>query len=335
MKIKSSFLILSTFLIACEPDRIDPKADCASSDLAVTVTNVVGASCSTNDGSISVSGSGGEAPYQYSLDEDNFQEEAVFADLSVGNYTITIKDANDCTATVESTVNNSAGFSIEASAEATNCTANDGSISVTPSGGEGPFQYQLDNGAFVDSGTFEDLAEGNYTITAKDANGCEAVTQVSVENAVSLEVALTTQTAGCGTSNGSITVSVDGGNEPYQYKIGNGAFGNSNIFNGLAVGNHNITVMDASGCNESISGKILSGIKFSSSISAIIANNCATSGCHNGSQSPDLSSFNGIQANAAAIKTATANGNMPKNGSLSQAQKDAIACWVNDGAPNN
>ncbi|MEQ1747385.1 MAG: HYR domain-containing protein [Saprospiraceae bacterium] len=52
----------------------------------------------TTDGSISANASGGTPPYQYALGGGGFQNNAVFGNLGVGTYTITVKDANGCTA---------------------------------------------------------------------------------------------------------------------------------------------------------------------------------------------------------------------------------------------
>jgi len=335
MKISSPFLILTLILFSCEPDRIEPIIDCETSGLSITVTNVVGSSCVGADGSISVAGSGGKAPYKFSISGSAPVSDSIFTNLASGSYTITIQDVNNCFSNAEATVNNSAGFTINATSEETSCTANTGSITITTIGGQAPFQYKLGAGNFGDSNTFENLAEGNYNVTSKDANQCQASTQVSVVKAGNLAISLSVQDAGCGTSNGRVTANVTGGVGPFEYKLGNGTFGSSNTFSNLSANSYNVTVKDAEGCTESGSAKVLSGVKFSTSISSIISTNCATGSCHGGSQSPNLSTFDAIKQNAASIKSVTANGSMPKNGSLSQAQIDAIACWVNDGAPNN
>ena len=65
-------------------------------------------------------------------------------------------------------------------------------------------------------------------------------------------------------------------------------------------------------------------------------NNCAVSGCHNGTQFPDFRSLSNIQQNKDQIRQRTQTGNMPPNGrSLTQQQIDLIACWIDDGALDN
>jgi len=67
--------------------------------MTFTVTPASPSCNGTTDGSLTVSGvSGGQAPYQYALGNDPFQNSPVFGGLGVGTYTITMKDADGCTA---------------------------------------------------------------------------------------------------------------------------------------------------------------------------------------------------------------------------------------------
>lgn len=215
------------------------------------------------------------------------------------------------------------------------CNLATGTISVTASGGSGELKFQLNNGDFLETDSFSELPAGSYQVTVKDENNCTATLSVSIVNLDGLNISTSTTDAGCGTSNGSITVTGFDGQEPYSFKINNGNFQASNMFQNLAAGNYQITAKDATDCETTTTVSIKTGISFSSSVQAIITNNCAVSGCHSGTQSPDFRNFNTIQANAARIKTRTGNGSMPPNGTLTQAQINAIACWVDDGALNN
>jgi hypothetical protein len=79
-------------------------------------------------------------------------------------------------------------------------------------------------------------------------------------------------------------------------------------------------------------------VSLSDDIQPIINANCAIPGCHSGNQSPNLSSAQGIIGNAARIRAVTQGGIMPpanSGRSLSDEQIQAIACWVDNGAPNN
>ena len=81
-------------------------------------------------------------------------------------------------------------------------------------------------------------------------------------------------------------------------------------------------------------------ISYSTDIEPIIANNCATSGCHQAG-----GNGNGIFTNYAGLKAKVDNGSlhnrvvvvrdMPPNSSLPECQVDKIDAWINAGAPNN
>ncbi len=112
-------------------------------------------------------------------------------------------------------------------------------------------------------------------------------------------------------------------------------YSTNNVFTGLSAGNHTVVVKDDTGCELTQTIKVKSGISYSSTIAPIISENCAVTGCHNGSQFPDFRQFANVQGNAGQIKTLTGSRVMPAEGSLTQAEIDMIACWVDDGAVAN
>ena len=74
--------------------------------LTASAANTSPASCSGNDGTITVTGNGGTTAYQYSINNGaNYQASNVFTAPAVGPYpNIIVKDANGCTATASTTV---------------------------------------------------------------------------------------------------------------------------------------------------------------------------------------------------------------------------------------
>src|SRR5207249_11447911 len=109
----------------------------------------------------------------------------------------------------------------------------------------------IDGVTFGNSGTFNNLAAGSYTVTVKDANGCSTTQPVTIsEPASALASSISSQTnVGCfGGLTGSVTVAGSGGTSPYTYAIDGTTFGNSGNFSSLAAGSYTITVKDANGC---------------------------------------------------------------------------------------
>lgn len=215
------------------------------------------------------------------------------------------------------------------------CLQENGSIEVSATGGTGTYLFRINGGEPQTASVFVELGAGVYQVAAIDDNNCAGTLEVTVQNKDGLNITFQMSDAGCEDLDGSITIEAFDGVEPYQYKIGESSFSDNNIFTGLTAGNHTVVVKDASGCELTQTIKIRSGISYSASIEPIIQTNCIVSGCHNGSQFPDFRNFNNIQANASSIKTLTGNRTMPEDGSLTQAEIDMIACWVDDGAVGN
>jgi len=78
---------------------------------------------------------------------------------------------------------------------------------------------------------------------------------------------------------------------------------------------------------------------FSSDVNPIIQATCTTnSGCHgSGSNNGpgELLTYSQIFSARSSIRSAVVSGSMPKTGGLTAAQKNAIICWIDSGAPNN
>jgi SprB repeat len=223
----------------------------------------------------------------------------------------------------------------------TDCTSGDGSITVSGTGGKQPYKFALNTGVFGNAAEFINLSAGDYTIRVKDRNGCESFVDISLQlpgaDPLTAEVTLTPDTE-CFTNNGVIEIIASGGQEPYQYKLGNGAFGTETIFEGKAPGNYAVSVKDALNCVFVKSVTLAKGNSETSltlDIKPIIDANCAVQDCHAGSESPDLRTKAAIVTHAVNIKKLTQSGEMPREGSLTAEQKALIACWVDEGAENN
>ena len=78
-------------------------------------------------------------------------------------------------------------------------------------------------------------------------------------------------------------------------------------------------------------------VSYSDTIRPLIDSNCMP--CHNGDGNtpfaPNLTNYNLVQGIAGLIKDVTLSGRMPKEGSLTGAEIDAIECWVDNGALDN
>ncbi len=77
---------------------------------------------------------------------------------------------------------------------------------------------------------------------------------------------------------------------------------------------------------------------FATDVSPLIASRCAISGCHApGSQNGPgpLTNYNEVNAAKSRIRTAVANGTMPRNSVMTDDDRNKIVCWIDAGAANN
>jgi hypothetical protein len=206
------------------------------------------ATCNQTNGTITAFGNGGTAPLQYSINGNTFQAGNQFTGLAPGPYTVYVRDASGCTATVLVTVASAAGPTVTAGFTPATCGNTNGTITATGSGGISPYQYSINGGTtYQASNIFTGLAAGTYTITIKDNTGCTNTVTVNVTNTGGPTVTATTTPSTCGANTGSITATGSGGAGGYTFSINGTTFG-GNTFLNLAAGNYVVYVRDAAGC---------------------------------------------------------------------------------------
>lgn len=137
-----------------------------------------------NDGKLVGNATGGTSPYTYSIDGTNFYSQNTINALAPGSYTVTVKDANGCTKTFNSTITQPTQVNVTGVATAS--TGNNGTISLSGSGGLTPYTYSINGTNYGSAALFSNLAPGTYTCYIKDANGCIQSTSVIVESTIGI-----------------------------------------------------------------------------------------------------------------------------------------------------
>lgn len=128
-----------------------------------------------------------------------------------------------------------------------------GQITIEPSGGALPYQYDWGpTGIFTSENTMQNLEKGTYVVVVQDANGCTAQVTPEIVEGLSLAAGINpVQPPTCnGDSDGSISVSVAVSNPPVTYDFGNGPQ-TSNTLSGIPAGTYNVYVIDGQGCDGS------------------------------------------------------------------------------------
>lgn len=151
-------------------------------------TQVTGTSCNLLNGIISVECSSGfTLPLDYSLDgEQNIIDTTLtavtFVNVSSGQHTITVTDADGCQRTKQVFVSGSEG--INYTLYTTSCgSGNNGSITTFISSGTPPFSYDWSSNVQNNPQniTVNGLSAGTYSITIIDNNGCSLTRTTTID----------------------------------------------------------------------------------------------------------------------------------------------------------
>ncbi|MBU2907076.1 T9SS type A sorting domain-containing protein [Arenibacter algicola] len=169
----------------------------------------------------------GVAPFNYIWERQDGQpiispNTPTIANLTKGIYILRLTDASgdpEVTDTVTVTEPLETLDAIVVPTAASCYGGNDGSIQINALGGTAPYEYAIDDGfGFQVGDTFNDLGPRTYVVTVRDNNLCEFTTTVEIieplQISVTESISIVTSTGG---SDGSITLEVSGGTEPYAY----------------------------------------------------------------------------------------------------------------------
>jgi gliding motility-associated-like protein len=222
---------------------------------------IVQPNCTVPTGSITINASGGTPPLSYRLNTGSFGSNNVFSNLSSGSYSLTVRDASGCEASQTANLNAAAApvLALPTLVQAS-CGSSNGSITINASGGTPPLSYRLNTGSFGSNNVFSNLLSGSYSLTVRDASGCEASQTANLNSSNAPVLALPTLVqASCGSSNGSITINASGGTPPLSYRLNTGSFGSNNVFSNLPSGSYSLTVRDGSGCEASQTANLVNG----------------------------------------------------------------------------
>ena len=250
-----------TFANLCAGDyyvRVVDGMDCVDSTAVFTVGSPVPITYTAgvdsvrcageNSGSIALAGtSGGNGSYTYTWSDANGQTSATATNLPAGTYYVTVSDGS-CPVIDTFVVAEPAPLLVGTEVSDVACFGDaSGGITLTPSGGNGGYQYTWSTGATT--ATLSGVVAGDYSYTVTDARGCAAIATVTVEQPpVAFDATIAQTYFGChGEAASEALVSVWGGTAPYtvQWSI-NG----QTTFTGTALDtlNYTVTIRDAADC---------------------------------------------------------------------------------------
>ncbi len=261
--------------------------NCTTNTITVNITTGTGVTATSTatstscpgatNGTITVNATAGTAPFTYQLGAGAPQASNVFTGLAGGTYTIIVRDNVGCSRTITRTVFNGTAVTATTSLTGATCSgAANGSATITPTNGTGPYTFVLD-GTITQTGatntTFTNLTPGTHTVVITDnPTSCQSntITFTIAAGTVITANAVPAATSCNGAANGSITVTPTNGNAPYTFSL-DGAPGVTGpvpyTFNNVPAGTHTIVMTDGAGCvTNTITADVVAGPALTTSV---------------------------------------------------------------------
>lgn len=216
--------------------------------LAITVQNIVEPVCGSSNGSITIGATGGTGPFTYAWDPVSGSG-STLGGIPSGSYTVTLTDSHGCS------VSQTIGLSDITGPQITDIIVSNVGCNGDASGTAEVIYTSstINNSVIWSNGQVSDLAinlaEGIYTVTVTDDNGCSAVgsTSITEPTTLSVSIAAFNNVTCAGFCNGTATAQVTGGTTPYTYAWSSGA--SLQTANNLCAGSYTLTVYDDNGCS--------------------------------------------------------------------------------------
>ena len=200
----------------------------------------------SNNGTITVTTSGGVAPYTFSWSDSgtgNYRD-----GLTIGTYTVTITDSIGCVKVRTVEIENGDLFNIDPVVTPISCFgADDGSIELNLEGGVSPISFIWSDDSNAGQSR-NNLPPGDYSVLIQDASGCEIQRDFTIiePEEISIAAVVTNATDCDNPASGSIDLQISGGNSPYIFQWSNGAV--TEDISALIAQTYSVTVTDSKGC---------------------------------------------------------------------------------------
>lgn len=204
-------------------------------------------SCLLNDGAVDLTVNPAGA---YTFMWSNGVATEDLANVSAGNYTVTVSAGGNCSSTANFTIaNNNPTPALAQSNTPAFCGQANGSLDLTVSVSPGPHTYVWSNGAMVED--LNAVLSGTYTVVVTAANGCTASQTYTIpENTITPTIGSNlTQSTSCVLNNGAIDLTITPQGS-YTYVWSNGSM-TEDIAN-LAAATYTVTVSAGGACTNTI-----------------------------------------------------------------------------------
>lgn len=219
------------------------------------ISDSVNVSCyNGNNGSATISIHGGISPYSIIWNTTPVQNNGTASSLSAGTYQASIIDSIGTTYSVSVLITQPPTITPTISGSNILCYGqNSGNAQISVSGGVPPYTYLWNTGA--NSNIINNITAGIYFVTVTDSHSCTIQDTITITEPSIISLTSNIETPACQNNTGSIQITANGGNPPYNYSWSNGM--TSNLIENLGSGIYTCTVSDANGCIKTKSDTIV------------------------------------------------------------------------------
>jgi SprB repeat/Secretion system C-terminal sorting domain len=223
--------------IISQPNPIDPNV------------SAIGGGCVQGAGTLTSGPIFGTPPYSFLW--SNQATTATIGNLLPGTYTVTVTDANQCTASQTASITLGTPLAVSFSITNASCSGSDnGTIGVSVTGGSSQYNFNW-SPTQPNASVLTNLAPGTYTVTVTDlTNGCTGTSSGTVSAPPPLGTTVVVTNVQCnGDATGAINLNVTGGTSPYAYDWADvPGTNNTEDRTGLPAGLYTVTITDANNC---------------------------------------------------------------------------------------
>ncbi|WP_137091419.1 hypothetical protein [Mangrovivirga cuniculi] len=176
---------MTAIIISCKSEKNPAPGGSCEEPFDITVSNIMPANCDAEDGSFEWTTNPTKNIASMTVGGQSVTVSSTVADLAAGIYELVLVAEDGCESTVNITIPSESGLTASLDQiNATDCDVDNGSVSLSASGGTEPYTYDVD-GSTNQTGSFEGLTFGDYTATIIDNNGCAATVNFNIDASVS------------------------------------------------------------------------------------------------------------------------------------------------------
>jgi len=207
--------------------------------------------CGQNDGSITITATGGNN-LQYSINDGvTWQSSPVFNNLSLGNYQVQVASGNGkCSLPTSTTVNithaNAPTIASVNYTHPTDCSVDDGTITILASG-TSALEYSIDGVNWSNINVFINLSSGEYCVKVRNVGGSCEVTylpciQLNEPTPIVISAVSYDNPSDCSANDGKIVIENYSSQYSYSIDSGNTWQTGDNCFFNLSCGTYDVQV---------------------------------------------------------------------------------------------